>query len=343
MAEIWKDYFFDLGDVDQTEVTITVSDIGGGNPVEVYSGRAVRRPGDATLRIRANDIIAQYLGQSLPSLVDSGYTPAPSIRKAVKVASTEKTLSTNFEYSYLYRDFDFAELAGLSLPVTGEVHPDQYLIITRQAAESVEFRLTFRDGTQGTVIIPVAISADFNDDYNEDYSTSEAGGPADVNAVLYLGQFPNLARVEVIGESQTLTFNVVDDCSRYVLYYVNPVGGWDSLMVKGEARQTDSYSRTSYQKEYDNSVPYSRGETPFLNEITQAYELHTGYLLGDAGERMGYLLGSNDVYLYDTVEKRMDSVVITDTSCQYLNYRKNGNKLVEYTINVKLAQERIRR
>ena len=58
---------------------------------------------------------------------------------------------------------------------------------------------------------------------------------------------------------------------------------------------------------------------------------------------MHHLLSSTDVYLCDLERNEMIPVVITNGDAQHLNYRNNGCKMVDYTIECKVAENRIRR
>ena len=63
----------------------------------------------------------------------------------------------------------------------------------------------------------------------------------------------------------------------------------------------------------------------------------------DEASRMHHLLNSPNVYLLDMETDEMMPVVLTNTTTEYKTYKGNGGKLVNYTIEATLAQERIRR
>ena len=55
MHPIWKDYYVDFGSVDSVYFGIMA------DQTSIYTGRAYKRPGESTLRVRINDICADYL------------------------------------------------------------------------------------------------------------------------------------------------------------------------------------------------------------------------------------------------------------------------------------------
>jgi hypothetical protein len=58
---------------------------------------------------------------------------------------------------------------------------------------------------------------------------------------------------------------------------------------------------------------------------------------------MHHLINSTDVYLYDIAAGQMIPVTIPTTSCEYKTFHNQGNQLVNYAIQVHVAQNRIRR
>jgi hypothetical protein len=71
--------------------------------------------------------------------------------------------------------------------------------------------------------------------------------------------------------------------------------------------------------------------------------MHTSWLPDDESSRMHHLLNSTNVFLGDLVTGQMIPVILTNTTTEYKTYKGNGGRLVNYTINVTIAQERIRR
>ena len=178
---------------------------------------------------------------------------------------------------------------------------------------------------------------DVNEHCNADFARSARSAGCGT-AVFNLAAWENLDRVQVNGT----TYKVVSDCRRYVLYYVNAYGCWDSLLLEGNVKETDAITRYTREVEYDNRNVQNRGTQNYANEIVKSYNLVTGWLSDDESHRIHHLLNFIVVCLYDINTQEMIPVVIPSTSCEYKTYKNNGCKLVNYTIKVDVAYNRVR-
>lgn len=129
---------------------------------------------------------------------------------------------------------------------------------------------------------------------------------------------------------------------QYVIYYVNAFGGWDALLVKGNSKRSDNISIYSYDRKRDNTTTRHQS-TRYMDDITPKWELHTSWLDDEHSQRMHHLLESNMTYLYDVINDRLVPTVVTDTKCDWLTYRNNGRKMVNYTITMNESQKKDRR
>lgn len=129
---------------------------------------------------------------------------------------------------------------------------------------------------------------------------------------------------------------------QYVIYYVNAFGGWDALLVKGNSKRSDNISIYSYDRKRDNTTARHQS-TRYMDDITPKWELHTSWLDDEHSRRMHHLLESNMTYLYDVINDRLIPTVVTDTKCDWLTYRNNGRKMVNYTITMNESQKKDRR
>jgi hypothetical protein len=57
---------------------------------------------------------------------------------------------------------------------------------------------------------------------------------------------------------------------------------------------------------------------------------------------MWYLLESNKVWLHDVIEDRIYPIVITDTTIDY-KQKTPTQKIIQYTFNVEMSQQRTRK
>lgn len=303
---IWKDYYVSLGTADSIEYRILC-----GNEV-IYSGRSWKRPGEAENRIRINDICADYLVQG-------------SANFRVQVWEVDKFLtedSVQFinDWSYDY-EYD-VDIDGMAFPINGKVASNQRLTYSVLGTDEVTAKFVFESG----LVQYYDFAAPLN---------SAGVGVAVVN----LANYPNLKSIE-IGNTN---YEVVSQCSRYALYYMNAHGGWDSLLIEGNHSEVDNLTRHTREADYDNTSVQNRGTINVVNEISKSLTLHTSWMSDDQSSRMHHLLNSTDVYLYDFLTGEVIPVLLTNTTTEYKTYKSNGCKLVNYAISVKYANDRIRR
>ena len=226
----------------------------------------------------------------------------------------------------------------MSFPINGRIDSRMPIVWTGLNVSQVNITIYYRNGSYVQVFIPIAISNDFNADFNADFSRSVRSAGSGT-AVFLPSAWNDVDRI-VVGNS---TFKVVTECAKYALYYVNAHGGWDCFLIEGNTLEADTLKRNTREVEYDNRDIQNRGIQNYVNEITKGFTFHTGWLLDDQGERMHHLINSTDVYMYDIANEEMIPVIIPTTSCEYKTYKNQGNRMVNYTIQVQIAQNRIRR
>ena len=332
---IWKDYYVNLGTAESVQFRILV-----GEDV-IYTGKAYKRPGQSDNQIRINDICADFLENVFPKLVGTTFTEAEYVSFVVQTLSgeawsTKATVQFDNDWSYDY-DFNPATM-GMCFPVNGHIDLRQWVVFTAYGAKTITATIKLANGDSFDVRIPVEISGDFNADYNNDFYQSVRASQTGT-AVFDLSKWGDVKSVTIGNKS----FKVVNTCSRYALYYVNAYGGWDSLLIEGNHSEVDNLTRHMRETEYDNRNVQNRGTHNYVNEIVKTLTLHTSWLSDDESSRMHHLLNSTNVYLGELNSGRMIPVVLTDTTSEYKTYKGNGGKLVNYAINVTIAQERIRR
>lgn len=332
---IWKDYFVNLGSDDSCQYRILV------NADVVYSGKAWKRPGHTDIMIRINDICADFLNHTLPNLSPEEFTELeyPIKFKVQKytgswVDVTEVEFLNDWSYDYAYDVLT----DGMAFPVNGKIDIKQWLTYTAYGVSTIVVTFVRRDGTRLTYSFPLEVAADFNADFNTDFlrSVQAAGGGT---AVFAPSKYGDVVKVLVEG----LEYEVVDTCSRYSLYYINAYGGWDSLLIEGNHQEADELNRYLRDVEYDNRDVQNRSKKNYINEITKKLVLHTSWMSDEQSLRMHHLMNSIDVYLYDIVTGQMIPVVVDDAVTKYKTYKGEGGRLVNYSINITIAHDRIRR
>ena len=345
IAPIWKDYFVTLGMRAVIPFRIRVQDQNGNI---IYNGKSHIKPGETNNSIRINDICADYLTNALPALSQAEFSALSfPLNFVVETFLEYWTIAGQVQFmnDWSYDDSYNPATMGMSFPVNGRIDSRQWLVFTAYNASTITATLTFTDGTTSQVIIPVEISADFNYDrfpdegiFNTDFARS-ARAAGSGTAVFDLSAWNNVASVTINGK----TWEVVTDCREWVVYYVNAYGGWDSLLIEGNTIETDSLKRHTREMEYDNRSIQNRGTQNYVNEITKSYTLHTSWMSDAESLRMHHLLNSPEVYLFNINTGDMIPVTLNNTTTEFKTYKNNGGRLVNYTIDATLAQERIRR
>lgn len=336
---IWKDKIVDLGTSESVDFCIKLEHPSG---QMIYRGKAHRRPGETHIYIRVNDICADYLQNTLPTLSQAEFSELSFPLKfyVQRLIDGEWVSASSFEFlnDWSYDDSYDPSTMGMAFPVNGRIDARQWVVYTAYDAEEVTAVLTYKDGTTATVIIPIAISDDFNADFNNDFARS-ARAAGSGTAVFDLSAWDDVASITINGK----VFQVVTDCREWVLYYVNAYGGWDSLLIEGNTTEKDNLTRHSVDMEYDNRDSRNRGRRNYVNEIEKVYTMTTSWLSDDESARMHHLLNSTEVYMFNINTGEMLPVILNNTSTEYKTYKSNGARLVNYTIEATIAHDRIRR
>lgn len=312
---IWRDTFVDLGAVDVATFTVTLDS----DQSVLYSGKAVRRPDEATLTVRVNDIVADLISRDLLDL-QNPFADYSAFIAGITVSGNGVSVSLSFVNDWSYdRSRSYASPSFiLSDPVNGLLDARQMFAVSGVWAGDETVTLGKTDGTSETVSVGITGAGTY---------------------VLNLNTVPGLATVTV-GER---TWTVEGACREWALHYVNSLGGWDSILIRGGGKRVDAITRHDHRKTYDNTLPVHRGRVNYLNEFTTRWELRTGWLSDDESARMMGLTGSTLVYLEEITSGEMLPVVLTDTEQETKTYTNQGRRLVGYTINAELAADRFRK
>lgn len=333
-SPIWKDYYVNLGSADSVLFRIEM------DGAVLYQGLSVKRPGESSNTIRINDICADYMRVPPPSF-GGGLAPSSAFTFSVQTSSngtswaTVATVTFIPDWSY---DYSSAQRTVLSDPVNGVLDPRQVLLWSTSQTGMITVTIRYASGGSSQIFVPVTITADFNNDYNADFAKEGVtvnGGTLAVD----LSDYDDVAGVQ-IGPT---VYTVAQACHRYVLYYRNVYGGWDSFLFEGTGKRTDTLTRHEAQRGYDNRDSMSRGTVNYVNEVQRDYSLNTGWLTDDQSERMESMLGSTEAYLLDLVTGLTWAAVLTGTSIEHKRYDNNGRRLINYAVALRIAQEMVRR
>lgn len=316
MAEpIWKDYYVTLGTEDSYQYEIWI------DGARVYEGVAHKRPGADNVSIKVNDVVADFLAVKYDGQLFMGGEAECAVYLVGELKDTElmkETFYNNWSYDELFNP----AMIGLSCPINSRVMlstPIPYSILNATELEvSWEMGLDYFYPSEEGRIYHYLIKYDYTGEPNE----------------LFFREY--VSDAEII-------YKVVDSCAKYALYYLNAYGGIDVLLMEGNYSEKDSLTRHTMEVEYDNRVISNRGRGDYAVELVKTLTLHTSWLSDDEASRMHHLLNSPQVFLFDIEKQQMIPVLLKNTSTEYKTYKGQGGKLVNYTIEVTIAQTRKRR
>ena len=304
--QIWKDYYVDLS----AYLTDGACDYELRKGADtLYTGRAYAAP-DGTCKVRVNDVCADWLGTALPDVSALAFTADDSL-----VAFALYVGGSKVEDIVLYRDWSYDRgwdpyTGGVSsAPIRLEADIRMPILQSRLTADSVTVDVR---GTATTV------------------SVTGSG----VIAVPAQGATGTVT----IGD---VTWKLVETCRRWALYYVNAYGGWDQLTLEG-GQVAETYGRSTIDTDYDNNYETARGTRVYREGVGTGWSLRTGLLTDEQAALMRHVTGTVEAFLYDMEQDEWYPVTVQDAGWQEKAYRW-GKRRVEYTLDVALAQERIRR
>lgn len=342
LVPIWRDCIHVIAQSVPTPFQVRVSDPDTG--AVIYSGVTSPRPGETDCRIRLNDIFADYLSHALPTLSDTAFSDLTFPLDFYVSIYTGGAWSTEADYYTVLADWSYdpaydVTTMGMAFPVLDAIVEGQWLMFTGYDVATIQVRADYPGGGHETLTVPIAISADFDQSFNIDFSRGlRAAGSG--TAVFDLSGFtPGMEYVTIISGGLSYRYRVLSGCDhRYVLYYLNAFGGWDTLALTGNCVRADSLERHENERAYDNRSTQNRGRVNYANVVTWQYTFRTGLLTDAQSERMWNLLGSTDVYLHDLVTDEIRPIVLKDGSYDRQTFKGNGGRFAQYTFTGEVAQ-----
>ena len=315
---IWKGYTVSKQTKDDSLSYIIKCD-----GVTIYTGKAYKRPGASDISFNIGDVCAPFLSSNAEiATAATGFMAINEMQRTFVVEDLSGTVLATVDFtndwSYKGSTPNFA-----SDPVQQKVDPRQLLLASMYEASKVIAQ------TEGSSPQTQTL-----------YDGDPASGVACVD--ILSGATSVTVSVNSAGGTSAKTYDVVKPCARYALYYVNAFGGWDSLLTAGNDKRVDNYTRSTYKKVYSPADLSDRGAVNYRNDIERTISLVTDWLTDEESARMYHLFGSTNVLLHDLVDDIIRPVTITAKSWTEKSFRNNGAKLVNYQIDVTIAQDFVR-
>ena len=128
-------------------------------------------------------------------------------------------------------------------------------------------------------------------------------------------------------------------CAKYAIYYLNPRGGWDQLLIEGKVVKTIKLENKTFKINFDNNTNEFQNKH-YLKNLTTSYKLTTGHLTDEQAKLMPNLIETTKAYLCELDTNRYIPVLINNNSIDIKTYRNQGRKLFTYTIDVQESQNK---
>ena len=321
VGAIWKDIEYDFA-VEDAEYSIEYD----GNVI--FKGRSVRRPNTRSNKVCINKVCQNYMENTIlkeDGAVSSGYDIKPFILK-----NEYGTILCSY---YFLNDWSYTNKLRnglLSSPILNErkVYRGQWTPFTVSALG--DERVTLKYGVvydkNATDEYGTLLGSWDNTEYVKNGVVTDyfIVSRRDIDKIdnIYIG--PNVWKMEGVCACQ------------WVVYYVNPWGGFDWMPIKGRVVETDNLTAYNITQNYKSGT-IDFGRKRYLTEINKMFQLNTGWLSKEESDRMWYLTESNTVYLHNLETNQMYSVVIKDTTFEHKERTKLSSR-IKYTINVETSQ-----
>lgn len=135
------------------------------------------------------------------------------------------------------------------------------------------------------------------------------------------------------------TLTSKNTCAKYAIYYLNPLGGWDQLLIEGKVVKTIKLDNKTFKRNFDNNTNEFQNKH-YLKNLTTSYKFTTGYLTDEQAKLMPNLIETTKAYLCELDTNTYIPVLINNNSVDIKTYRNQGRKLFTYTIDVQESQNK---
>ena len=313
----WQDVFVPIPRTSDDETSITYSVSVMNNETSeyevVYRGNAVFTDKDPEINI--TEIVRDYVEDNIDVSGEAGYTQKIDLTKVMLNTGEEgDNLVASLYYYYDY-SFDKDFKLTRNLPILNYFDARQNIF------------LSFLNLSGETNIIRIS-----------------AGGRLlrlrfDTPGMFHhkLAHYDGNIIVNTPDKSTTLTSK--NTCAKYAIYYLNPLGGWDQLLIEGKVVKTIKLENKSYKRNFDNNTNEFENKH-YLKNLTTSYKLTTGYLTDAQAKLMPNLIETTKAYLCELDTNNYIPVLINNNSVDIKTYRNQGRKLFTYTIEVQESQNK---
>lgn len=323
---IWKDTATEItASASGTDYTIVADSHGN----TIFAGKAYAMGNDDKVKIYVNRICKDALSSKI---VLDRYTTVyqqPLYKREFNLSTGGKSQLITFYNDWSYQDIVESPYSQtISMPLSDIVDPRQLLMTTMA-------KISSRNAGK--------VGIKYYDGYSWQIAADATPTPC-VTFAIPLSKMPRAELVNVCNEEDVVVrqYKVQKTCAQYCLYYLNAHGGFDHLLINGNALRTDAYTHSEVTRDIDNTtLRHSRDYAS--TTIKRKWQLHTDTLTDAQWALTHHLLGSTQVYLHDLEADEITPVVITSSQAEFKTYRNQGNKKSHLTIEVEASVDRMRK
>ena len=313
----WQDTFIAIPRTSEDESNMTYSvsilDNETGNFEIVYRGNAVFTEEDPEINI--TEIVRDYVEDNINIYGDAGLTQKSDLTKVM--LNTEEEDSNLVASIYYYYDFSF----------------DKELKFTRNQPI-----LNYFDVRQDIFLSFLNLPGETNT-----VTISAGHRPLrltfDTPGIFHNKRAYHEGNVIINAPDKRTVLTSKNTCAKYAIYYLNPLGGWDQLLIEGKVLKTIKLENKSYKRNFDNNTNEFENKH-YLKNLTTSYKFTTGYLTDEQAKLMPNLIKTTKAYLCELDTNNYIPVLINNNSVDIKTYRNQGRKLFTYTIDVQESQNK---
>ena len=313
----WQDVFVDIPRTSEDENNITYSVSVMNNETNefevVYRGNAVFT--DEAPEINITEIVRDYVEDNINIYAEGGSTQEANLTKVMlNTDEPEPNLVATLYYYYDYSfDKDFKFTRNMPILDHFDTRQDIFLSFLNLSGETNNVTIS----TGGRLL---RITLDAPGIFHNKRAYRE--GHVIVNAP----------------DKRTLLTSK-NTCAKYAIYYLNPLGGWDQLLIEGKVVKTTKLENKTFKRNFDNNTNDFQNKH-YLKNLTTSYKFTTGYLTDEQAKLMPNLIETTKAYLCELDTNTYIPVLINNNSVDIKTYRNQGRKLFTYTIDVQESQNK---
>lgn len=290
----------------------------------IYRGHTYNIDDEETY-INISSFVREYVDDKLrlpasSTIIITPFTP-------VKVFTEDNNIVADL---YYYYDYTFDDTIGTSYirnsSVLNTVAANQLIIFSvfNPAGEEHAIKITTSDGST---------------DSTRTFILHEAGIhhitlPVEDNAIKVTFSHDSVKDI--------IEYDVIRKCNNNILYYLNKLGGWDSMIFSGRNIATDSYDINAAKNKALNIAnddeQYNFEQYHYLKNINRTYKLTTSWLTDNEAELMSNVFTTTRAYLY--TNGKFVPVLVNNKNYEKKTFNNQGRKLYNYTIELTESQNK---